>query len=337
MPVQRRKDTGAWEVVVPRPGMAPMRRSSVRWTHADALAYERKLTSNHHTLEDGLDKWLVEYAHYLRARKSLESAANLLRPFIKNKTFEDVPELVGVLRRAWSELQPATINRRMAILRRVCNLAYKEWRWIDTPVAGTVRPLRENNERHYYLTRAEVERLRMNCTVYGAGELIVLAAFTGLRLGEILGIRPGDVRDHSLHLRKTKNGRPRVVPLHPRAEAIAAKLPLPDVTQAAHGVAEASGVPTREWGCGTRYGIKRVARRIARCSGQLAWQVQQALLKLPPRGGSALGIGVGRWRVISRSRARRRRNFLVGFPRAFGGVAGLRSGHISSRTDEVGK
>ena len=208
MPVQRRKDTGAWEVVVPRPGMAPIRRSSARWTHADALAYERKLTSNHHTLEDGLDKWLVEYAHYLRARKSLESAANLLRPFIKNKTFEDVPELVGVLRRAWSELQPATINRRMAILRRVCNLAYKEWRWIDTPVAGTVRPLRENNERHYYLTRAEVERLRMNCTVYGAGELIVLAAFTGLRLGEILGIRPGDVRDHSLHLRKTKNGRP---------------------------------------------------------------------------------------------------------------------------------
>ncbi len=54
MPVQRRKDTGAWEVVVPRPGMAPMRRSSARWTHADALAYERKLTSNHHTLEDGL-------------------------------------------------------------------------------------------------------------------------------------------------------------------------------------------------------------------------------------------------------------------------------------------
>lgn len=232
MPVQRRKDTGAWEVVVPRPSMAPIRRSSARWTHADALAYERKLTSNHHTLEDGLDKWLVEYAHYLRARKSLESAANLLRPFIKNKTFEDVPELVGVLRRAWSELQPATINRRMAILRRVCNLAYKEWRWIDTPVAGTVRPLRENNERHYYLTRAEVERLRMNCTVSGAGELIVLAAFTGLRLGEILSIQPGDVRDHSLHLRKTKNGRPRVVPLHPRAEAIAAKLPLPDVTQA---------------------------------------------------------------------------------------------------------
>lgn len=230
MPVHRRKDTGAWEVVIPRPGMAPLRRSSSRWLRADALALEQKLLSSHHTLEEGLDKWLSEYATYLRSYKELQAASNQLRKIIVGKTFEEIPDVMSLARRSWARLKPATFNRRIAILRRVCNLAHKEWGWLDKPVSGQVRPLREDNERHYYLTRAEVERLRMNCRAPEVGNLIVLAAFTGLRRGEIFAIRKGDVRDHTLFLRNTKNGRPRTIPLHPRAEGIALELPYPNVS-----------------------------------------------------------------------------------------------------------
>lgn len=190
------------------------------------------MLGNQHTLEEGLDKWLGEYARFLRAYDSYVSAAELLRPLLKNKTFDDVPEVVSLAKRAWGDLQPATINRRLSILRRICSLAFKEWGWLQNPVSKKVALLKEDNERHYYLTRAEVERLRMNCTIPEAGNIIVLAAFTGLRLGELLRIKPADLRGDELMIPKSKNARPRVIPLHPRALEIVKQMPYENVTKA---------------------------------------------------------------------------------------------------------
>lgn len=232
MSIQRRKDSGAWEVSIPRPGLAPLRKSSSRWTRADAHAFEQKLLHQHHTLEDGLDRWLAEYAPFLKDEAKYRSVASLLRPLLRHKTFDDVPDVVSLAKRAWRDLAPATINRRLALLRRVCSLAFKEWGWLEHPITKKIALLKEDNERHYYLTRAEVERLRMNCTVPEAGNLIVVAAFTGLRLGELLRVKASDLRGDELSIRRTKNGRPRVLPLHPRALNIVKQLPYSNVTQA---------------------------------------------------------------------------------------------------------
>lgn len=232
MSIQRRKDSGAWEVSIPRQGLAPLRKSSSRWTRAEAHAFEQKLLHQHHTLEDGLDKWLAEYAPFLKDEKKYQSVADLLRPLLKHKTFDEVPDVVSLAKRAWKTLAPATINRRLALLRRVCSLAFKEWGWLQHPITKKISLLKEDNERHYYLTRAEVERLRMNCTIPEAGNLIVVAAFTGLRLGELLRIKPTDLRGDELMIRKSKNTRPRVIPLHPRALNIVKQLPYANVTQA---------------------------------------------------------------------------------------------------------
>lgn len=232
MPVARRKDSGAWEVRVTPPGGQLIRRSSSKWTKADALDIERRLILPERTLEDGLDKWHREYARFLKQPKKHDSMVELMRPILRGRTFDEVQDVAALIRRQCAELAPATINRRLSLLRRIANLAYKEWNWVETPVGKKIRLLREENERHYYLRRSDIERLRAACTIPEAGNHIVFAAFTGLRLSEQLGVHRNMVIDGDLHVRAGKNGRPRILPLHPRALHIARQLPYSNVTQA---------------------------------------------------------------------------------------------------------
>jgi integrase len=225
MSIHRRKDSGAWEVVVRTPTRL-IRKSNRQWTRADALAEEHRLTTIEHTLEEALDKWLAEYVPHLKASYKTQRQAELLRPFLKDRPIEDAPTIALEARRAWSSLKPATINRRVTILRRLCHLAFKKWGWINEPIGTRIEMLAERNERHVYLTRSQVEGLAQACALKEAGELIVFAAFTGLRWSEMLRVRSTDIINGALHVGTTKNGRPRMLPLHPRALHIAQRMPL---------------------------------------------------------------------------------------------------------------
>ncbi|NLA69323.1 MAG: site-specific integrase [Gammaproteobacteria bacterium] len=231
MSVKRRPDSGAWEVYVHPPGAKPLRKSNRHWTRADALQFERQYLEAANQpmpmLEAALDKWLDEYLPELKDTGYYESKARALRPFLTNKAFTDLPDVVAGIKRSNRHLKPATVNRRLAILKRITKLAFEEWGWIDQPVHTKVKLQREVNERHTYLTRAEVERLRMNCRDPDAGDLVVFAAFTGLRRSEMFRVQARDVANDTLLLdTRTKTGKPRAVPLHPRALHIAKRMPL---------------------------------------------------------------------------------------------------------------
>lgn len=175
---------------------------------------------------------MVDYVPRLKAADRSRDHANALKPYIINKTFDDVPAVVSSILRGSGELAPATINQRLHILRRVCNLAYKQWDWIEKPVAQKISMLPVNNERHYYLTRAQVEGLVRACYYREAGQMIVFAAFTGLRISEQFRFNKNPTLwQNSVRLpARTKNGRPRSIPLHPRALTIAKQMPL-DITR----------------------------------------------------------------------------------------------------------
>lgn len=230
MSVKRRVDSGVWEVTVRRPNASPQRTSSRKWTYADARSFEHqqlRTFSPQHTLDNALDKWLDAYVPYLRNAHTYISNANLIRPLLKNKPLSAAPEIAREMRKCWPKLKPATINRRLAILRRLCRLAFEEWDWIDQPLSKKIKLLPERNERHYYLTRAEIECLCIHCTLPEAGDMIVFAAFTGLRWSEMFRATRHDIVNDALRLNaRTKNDRPRTIPLHPRALHIAARMPL---------------------------------------------------------------------------------------------------------------
>lgn len=159
-------------------------------------------------LEDGLYKYLTEHVPRLKDSRGQRSKAAKIRPFIEGKTFADVRDVAAEIKSA--DLAPATINRRLAILRRICSLAYKEWGWLDKPISISLLP--EQNQRHIYLSKGDVMKIASHCSE-GASDAIRLAAYTGMRRSELFRAR----KDGGFFVldANTKSGRPRVVPVHP--------------------------------------------------------------------------------------------------------------------------
>lgn len=237
MPIRKRPTSGAWEVTVCWGGRT-IRRSSARWTREQARAVERKLYEDIHAVETGgkprrtigeaVERWMLEYVPRLKSQKENTSQVAALLPYIRGRWLEELPVVAEEVKASWASLAPATVNRRLAILRRVGNLASDAWNWIDAPVGRRVKLLPENNQRHVYLTAEQVEAVAARCTNPNASDLIRLAAYTGIRYGHMMRLTRHDVAGETLRLDASgKGGRPMNLPLHPRIQAIAERLPLP--------------------------------------------------------------------------------------------------------------
>jgi len=106
-----------------------------------------------------------------------------------------------------------TINIELACLRNLFNRAIAWGLARDNPVKH-VKFFREDNSRVRYLTREEARRLLGHCPD-NIRPIVILALHTGMRKGELLGLRWDDIDfgARTIHLRHTKNGKPRDVPM----------------------------------------------------------------------------------------------------------------------------
>ena len=168
-----------------------------------------------------LDRWLAEEVQHQKSAARTRQRVNVLRDFTAGKTLGQLPEVAGQIKTA--NAAPATINRYLSVLRRIGNLA-EQWGLLERAPRITLLP--ERNERHVYLTPAEVQRLARHCPDE-VGDIIRFAALTGLRRSELLRLKPGDIRNNVILLdARTKSGRARIIPLPPEAARIAqARLP----------------------------------------------------------------------------------------------------------------
>lgn len=114
---------------------------------------------------------------------------------------------------------PATVNRGVAFLKRLFNLAIRDGLAEKNPVSR-VRMLRENNSRIRYLTEAEEDRLREFLEPVDLAA-VEFAMHTGLRQSEQFGLRRQDVdlRLNIVTIRRSKHGEKRHVPLNGTARA----------------------------------------------------------------------------------------------------------------------
>jgi len=133
------------------------------------------------------------------------------------------PELIG---RHRDELQtreglaPGTVNRYLSALSKAFSNAVKEWHWIQDNPLARVSKKTEPQGRVRYLSDDERERLLDACRKSERKELYLIVLFaltTGMRRGELLGLRWQDVdlERRSAILHNTKNGDRRSVPIVP--------------------------------------------------------------------------------------------------------------------------
>lgn len=231
MPIRRHGK--GWEARVQHAGR---RLSRTFGSRQDALDFER-LSRNRiadhrvgraprHSIEEALDRWLTGEARALRTHRDLENKVRALLPHVSARPLEEIVQAAESAKEAGlrNGLTPATINRRLAILRRVANLAYTQWEWLQEDLGRRIKLLPGERARHVYLTPDQVKRLAGAAGDRRVSDAIMLAASSGLRRGELLRLRKTDLRGGALHLPDSKNGRPRLVPLPAEAKRI--KLPV---------------------------------------------------------------------------------------------------------------
>lgn len=188
--------------------------NAIRRAQIDAAAGRRPDAS----IDDLLDRWLAEEVKHQKSAVRTQQRVNVLREFTAGKKLSELQAVASQVKTA--DAKPATINRYLSVLRRIGNLA-EEWELIERAPKITLLP--EHNQRHVYLTPPEVERLAKKCSAE-VGDFVRLAALTGLRRSELLGLTKGNVRGGCIVLdARTKTGKPRSIPLTPEAARIAAK------------------------------------------------------------------------------------------------------------------
>lgn len=175
------------------------------------------------TFGEALQRWMEGEAKALKSYDNLLDKALLISPYLEDVLLFNVPDEAETMKHEFINkgLKPATINRRLAIVKRVLKLAFK-WNWLDSSIASKITLLPENNERHIYLSPDQVNLLAFYAGE--AGPVVLYLAYSGLRKSELLRLQPENKQDDLITLDgNTKSGKPRVIPI----PEIIQNIPLP--------------------------------------------------------------------------------------------------------------
>jgi integrase/recombinase XerD len=170
---------------------------------------------------------------YLRIRRSLgfrlREPGSLLRNFVVFLQAEGVPYITRELALRWAtqpaKVHPATWAERLGMVRRFAIWHSAIDPRTEIPPAGLLPPRRRRKPPHIY-SREEIEKLLRQTQQLPSPKglraltyttLFGLLVATGMRVNEALGLdRPDvDLKLGILHIRRTKFGKSRYVPVHP--------------------------------------------------------------------------------------------------------------------------
>jgi integrase len=214
-------------------------RGSIPEARNKAQAERAETTIKHELFErrfgDGISKNFAEfvwevYEPWARAKRSYESEMAFIKALVahfKSFALADISpmtierfkreRLATPIRAGNKPRKPASVNREMACLSRVCSMAVDNGLLQSNP-CSKVKRLRENNMRTRYLTGAEEEQLMAAITEQyeRLRPLIILALNTGMRQGEIVSLTWSQIdwQRNLVAVTNTKNGIDRTIPMN---------------------------------------------------------------------------------------------------------------------------
>lgn len=172
----------------------------------------------HTFIEFARTVWLPYSKAHKRSHRCDLRHFQTFREYFQHKTFADITSLTieKFKRDRLKTLKPASVNRELAALSKIFSLAIQQKVTSDNP-CRQVKKLIENNARTRFLTRDEEARLfdalLLNPTMT---TIVTIAIHTGMRKGEILKLewRDVDFQAENIHVRDTKSGHDRFVPMN---------------------------------------------------------------------------------------------------------------------------
>jgi integrase len=169
------------------------------------------------TFAEMVEEYLVEKADKRSLGRDRSSFGNLL-PVFGNRALHLITrrDIEAYARGRAARVKGATVNRELALLRHLLNLAIEKGYTDHNPAKG-FKMFPEAPWRHkYFFSESEIEAL-MNASVPHLRPILAVAFGTGLRKGDILGLRWRDVdMDRGIILIKMeKTGEPIEIPLIP--------------------------------------------------------------------------------------------------------------------------
>lgn len=242
MAAPKQTAAGTWRIQIEVRGQReaatlPTKREANEWAtrrKTELLAVGSGRAGEVKTLQDAMDR----YGREVSPSKRGELKEQLrLRAFAKHPAFparRRLAELTPEHLAAWRDARMA-VNSRGAVLRdmtllsHVLEVARREWRWIPSNPMRDVRRPAEPDHRERIIAPSEVRRMLramgwqagkpVRSVSHAVGWCFVAALQTGMRAGELCGLRWEDVRPDYviLHPGKTKTGKGREVPLSPTA------------------------------------------------------------------------------------------------------------------------
>jgi integrase len=178
-------------------------------------------------LADMLSDHLVRVRGKLRSTRECERYARYWNDALPGRTLRQVTsgDIERYVARRIEEMAPASINRELAFLKRVFNIAIRDGLAESNPVRP-VKLFRENNQRVRFLTDEEDPQLR---DAIGEGEWpkVAVAAHTGLRQAEQFHLEweHVDFTTGLLTVPRSKHGEARRVPMNETVREILRALP----------------------------------------------------------------------------------------------------------------
>lgn len=245
MATPKKTATGTWRILVEVRGVRdsktlPTKREAIEWAQARVLELRHQATApagERTTLRDVLRRYADEVAVAKRgaAKEHIRLAAMERHPLPVD---EPIARLTTAHLAVWRDArlrvnEPGTVLRDIALLGAVLETARREWRLIPSnPMADLRKPAQPRHRERLIAPREIRGVLRAlghnGQHVRTVGQAVaccfLLALATGMRAGELCGLRWADVHATHVHLPQTKNGQPRDVPLSPVAVRLIARM-----------------------------------------------------------------------------------------------------------------
>jgi len=123
---------------------------------------------------------------------------------------------------------PGTINRELACLKHMFNLAIK-WKFVRENPVREVKFLKAKKYEMQILNRIEIDLL-VKAAEERLKPVLIVALNTGMRRGELLGLSWNDIdfANYNMHVKNTKSGRDRIIPMN---SLVAATLKKQDMSE----------------------------------------------------------------------------------------------------------